>query len=97
MMIFLAGLLLAWSGRGEPAQATVQEAAVQLTVATTILPTATENPLSTSIYTTTEKPMKMTEPMVQEIPIPAGSRPHDVAPARDQTVWYTAQGSGELG
>jgi virginiamycin B lyase len=39
----------------------------------------------------------MTEPMVQEITIPAGSRPHDVAPTRDQTVWYTAQGSGELG
>ena len=28
--------------------------------------------------------------------MPAGSRPHDVAPARDG-VWYTAQGSGELG
>ncbi len=30
-------------------------------------------------------------------PVPAGSRPHDVAPAADGTVWYTAQGSGELG
>lgn len=97
MMTFLAGLLLAWSGGGQPAQATVQEPVVQSTVATTILPTVTENPLSTSISTTTEKPMMMTEPMVQEITIPAGSRPHDVAPARDQTVWYTAQGSGELG
>jgi virginiamycin B lyase len=29
--------------------------------------------------------------------VPAGSRPHDVAPARDGTVWYTAQASGELG
>ena len=29
--------------------------------------------------------------------MPAGSRPHDVAPARDGGVWYTAQGSGELG
>ncbi len=29
--------------------------------------------------------------------IPAGSRPHDVAPAADGGVWYTAQGSGELG
>ncbi|MGH2664024.1 MAG: hypothetical protein ACRDH8_14740 [Actinomycetota bacterium] len=26
-----------------------------------------------------------------------GSRPHDVAPASDGGVWYTAQGSGELG
>ena len=30
-------------------------------------------------------------------PVPAGSRPHDVAPAVDGGVWYTAQGSGELG
>ena len=30
-------------------------------------------------------------------PVPAGSRPHDVAPAEDGGVWYAAQGSGELG
>lgn len=35
--------------------------------------------------------------VVQEFPVPPGSRPHDVAPARDGGVWYTAQGSGELG
>ena len=29
--------------------------------------------------------------------VPDGARPHDVAPAPDGTVWYTAQGSGELG
>jgi virginiamycin B lyase len=29
--------------------------------------------------------------------VPRGSRPHDVAPAVDGGVWYTAQGSGELG
>jgi virginiamycin B lyase len=34
---------------------------------------------------------------VREYGVPAGSRPHDVAPARDGGVWYTAQGSGELG
>jgi virginiamycin B lyase len=35
--------------------------------------------------------------VVREYPVPAGSRPHDVAPARDGGVWYTAQGSGDLG
>ena len=30
-------------------------------------------------------------------PVPAGSRPHDVAPAPDGSVWYTAQATGELG
>jgi len=34
---------------------------------------------------------------VEEYEVPAGSRPHDVAVAEDGTVWYTAQGSGELG
>jgi virginiamycin B lyase len=36
-------------------------------------------------------------PTLQEYPVPAGSHPHDVAPAVDGGVWYTAQASGELG
>src|SRR5919106_5254011 len=34
---------------------------------------------------------------VREYDVPAGPHPHDVAPAPDGSVWYTAQGSGELG
>jgi virginiamycin B lyase len=34
---------------------------------------------------------------LREYPVPAGSHPHDVAPARDGGVWYTAQASGVLG
>jgi virginiamycin B lyase len=34
---------------------------------------------------------------VRYYPVPPGSGPHDVAPAPDGTVWYTAQRSGELG
>jgi virginiamycin B lyase len=34
---------------------------------------------------------------VQEYAVPPGSHPHDVAPAVDGGVWYTAQRSGELG
>ncbi|MDX6751235.1 hypothetical protein SH611_15580 [Geminicoccaceae bacterium 1502E] len=30
-------------------------------------------------------------------PVPSGSRPHDVAPAPDGRVWYTAQRQGALG
>ena len=36
-------------------------------------------------------------PELQEYPVPRGSAPHDVAPAPDGSVWYTAQRSGELG
>lgn len=35
--------------------------------------------------------------VIEEFPVPSGSHPHDVAPATDGTIWYTAQGSGELG
>jgi virginiamycin B lyase len=34
---------------------------------------------------------------IQEYSVPAGSHPHDVAPAADGAVWYTAQISGALG
>src|SRR4026207_1264683 len=34
---------------------------------------------------------------IQEYPVPAGTHPHDVAPAPDGTVWYTAQHVGALG
>ncbi len=34
---------------------------------------------------------------IQEYAVPPGSHPHDVAPAPDGTVWFTAQAAGELG
>src|SRR5438445_3960585 len=36
-------------------------------------------------------------PRIQEYPVPAGSHPHDVAPAPDGGVWYVAQRMRELG
>src|SRR6188472_4641324 len=36
-------------------------------------------------------------PRVREYRVPTGSHPHDVAPAPDGTVWYTAQLAGALG
>jgi virginiamycin B lyase len=36
-------------------------------------------------------------PAVARFPVPAGAGPHDVAPAPDGTVWYTAQRTGALG
>jgi virginiamycin B lyase len=34
---------------------------------------------------------------LQEYDVPSGSHPHDVAPAPDGSVWYTAQHTGKLG
>src|SRR6186713_2455503 len=45
----------------------------------------------------TQVKQSLSKPMLQEFAVPSGSRPHDVAPAPDGTVWYTAQGSGKLG
>ena len=41
--------------------------------------------------------INVSKPLIQEFPVPPGSQPHDVAPAKNGSVWYTAQGSGELG
>jgi virginiamycin B lyase len=37
------------------------------------------------------------QPAMQEYAVPAGSGPHDVAPASDGGVWFTAQAAGYLG
>ncbi len=42
-------------------------------------------------------PSRESQLSVREFPVPAGTHPHDVAPARDGGVWYTAQHTGELG
>ena len=34
---------------------------------------------------------------IQEYSVPAGTHPHDVAPAPDGSIWYTAQAVGALG
>jgi len=39
----------------------------------------------------------LSAPSLVEFAVPPGSHPHDVAPAPDGTVWYTAQSSGALG
>ncbi|MGH6662756.1 MAG: virginiamycin B lyase family protein [Rhodospirillales bacterium] len=43
------------------------------------------------------QPAGATGVSVQAYPVPAGAHPHDVAPAPDGTVWYTAQRQGALG
>ena len=42
-------------------------------------------------------PAGVASPVIHEFRVPEGSHPHDVAPARDGGVWYTAQRSGALG
>ncbi|MBM2826672.1 MAG: putative hydrolase transrane protein [Dehalococcoidia bacterium] len=58
--------------------------------------TATPTEIAQASRTTTPR-VGASQPVLQEYPVPRGSRPHDVAPAPDGSVWYTAQGSVELG
>jgi len=39
----------------------------------------------------------LAQPTITEYDVPKGSRPHDVAPAADGGIWYTAQRLGALG
>ena len=73
--------------------ATPSEAAPTAPAASTATPAPTLTPIPSGPPPATAR----AEPEIQEYPVPAGSRPHDVAPAVDGGVWYTAQGSGELG
>ena len=64
-------------------------------------PTSVESsPTSASLTESpvTENTIPLDQPAaIQEYPVPAGTHPHDVAPAPDGTIWYSAQQSGELG
>jgi virginiamycin B lyase len=42
-------------------------------------------------------PAKRPSLLIQEYRVPSGTHPHDVAPARNGGVWYTAQATGALG
>jgi virginiamycin B lyase len=59
--------------------------------------TPTPTPESTPAATATAAPVRVRLRM-KTFRVPAGSHPHDVAPARDgRKVWYTAQHIGKLG
>ncbi len=60
-------------------------------------PTPTQPTEPTPSPAPTPAPGADTKYKIVEYDVPRGSRPHDVAPAPDGRVWYTAQGSGELG
>ena len=75
------------SGGGSQAPISVASAAASGTSVASASPPASVAPSEPGELTFT----------TQTYPVPAGSGPHDVAPAADGGVWYTAQGSGELG
>ena len=100
-MLF-AGATSACSGDDEP-DAVATSAPSATTAPATSTPEAVESPsIVTTVISVTATPQPTEtpaprEPELQAFPVPAGSRPHDVAPALDGGVWYTGQGNGTLG
>ena len=72
-------------------QATAAEPTSAPAATAALVPTAASEPTAAPA---TAKPAK---PTLQEYDVPRGTHPHDVAPAPDGRVWYTAQATGELG
>jgi virginiamycin B lyase len=77
-------------------------AAAPSPAATGVTPTPVASPPASASPSVTRAPSPSPTPgeptfEIATFPLPAGSGPHDVAPAADGGVWYTAQDSGELG
>lgn len=73
-------------------------ATASFTIGSPIPTPATTSPATATSAAQTARPAGSPGPItLREFPVPAGSGPHDVAPAADGGVWYTAQRSGELG
>lgn len=98
-LIILALGVVACTGDPEPT-APPQTPTPTATLATVeATPTLTQTPTGTPTATppaevTPIPPLAFT---LETFDVPAGARPHDVAPAHDGGVWYTAQGQGALG
>ena len=88
----LLGVVLA--GCAAPASQTPTRTAEP--VAPSSSPAPTRTPAASETPSASTSPGEPTYE-VATYPVPSGSGPHDVAPAADGGVWYTAQGSGELG
>jgi virginiamycin B lyase len=74
----------------------VESTPLALSTSTLSLPAAGEEAPPAATAETPELPSTEVVEIV-EYPVPRGSHPHDVAPAPDGSVWYTAQNTGELG
>lgn len=77
-----AAQVIAPASTAQPAQPT------SLPVATQVVAPTEPAPMPSAATTRYE---------LQEYSVPAGSHPHDVAPAADGGIWYTAQAQGALG
>ena len=67
------------------------------TATTTTAPVGQSTTPAPTVTTTVPEPVPAGDLVIESYSVPDGSHPHDVAPAADGGVWYTAQGLGRLG
>ncbi len=97
--LVLLALVASGCASSDPVTEDVLEAPSTTTTSATTPSQTAQSTTTDAAPTTTTSPTIIPADGIEVIayPVPAGSRPHDVAPAADGGVWYTAQGSGRLG
>jgi virginiamycin B lyase len=93
LIVILTSLLVGCAGA--PAQTTEPTATVSMDP--TQEPTTAPAEALTQEVEATEVTSPEEAAQIQEYSVPPGTHPHDVAPAPDGSIWYTAQLSGALG
>jgi virginiamycin B lyase len=97
----LLTLIILSACTGQAEDTTLSPSTVPLTATSTtsadITATTSTTPAITITPTTQPDVVAPGDLVLESFPAPAGSGPHDVAPALDGGVWYTAQDIGELG
>jgi virginiamycin B lyase len=91
IVVFLLGSACAPSGPGVSSPSGRPD-----TTASSVTEIATASPIPTVAVSPASTPDIAAVKLV-EFPVGRGQHPHDVAPAVDGGVWYTAQATGELG
>lgn len=85
------------SDTGTSSTSTVPSTVATSSTLAAITTTGSTTPESTTTVTTQPVAVAPDALVMESFPVPAGTGPHDVAPALDGGVWYTAQNIGELG
>jgi virginiamycin B lyase len=92
----LTAILVLCAACSTPPQDLSSPSRFPATTAPSAVQTAPATPVASAAATPAATPDVAAVKLV-EFPVGRGQRPHDVAPAADGGVWYTAQATGELG
>jgi virginiamycin B lyase len=96
MRRWVAVLILSACSGGAAATSSIESSTLTSVSSTSTITTLAPTTSAAAPATTTTTGLPVVTELV-EFPVQSGSRPHDVAPAADGSVWYSGQGNGTLG